>query len=304
MNETLSHLAKQVVNKGFVYEVVLVDNNSTDNTAEYATNIWDELNTYVAFKVVRESTPGLSYARKKGVLASCGDIIIFCDDDNWLQSNYIQTAYDFMILNPSVGALGGQSEGVLEGKEPIWWQKEKLSYAVGKQAEHSGNVSKRGYVWGAGMVSRRDILFKLYQSDFKTLLTGRKGKGLASGDDSEICKWVLLMGFKLWYLEGLFFTHYITKNRLKDDYLQKLLKGHQQSQEILNLYNWILKTDLHKKIVNLTIRKRLFYLKSALKKCIKKNVHWKKYMQVTFMGYVYIDSNLYSIFKTYKKVHN
>ena len=54
----------------------------------------------------------MAYARKKGVLTCKGDIIVFCDDDNWLENNYLAIALDFMTKNHNVGAVGGDDIGI------------------------------------------------------------------------------------------------------------------------------------------------------------------------------------------------
>ena len=300
LNDTLSHLANQVTNNNLDYEVVLVDNNSTDQTAKNAREIWGQLYTSTSLTIVTESQPGLSYARKKGVLVSKGDYIIFCDDDNWLQEDYLQIAYDFMNENPNVGALGGQSVGVLEIEEPTWWEKEKNNYAVGKQAENSGDITNRGYVWGAGIVLRKKVMLELYNSGFISLLSDRKGTILSSGGDSELCKWLLLMGYKLWYLEVLQFKHYITGNRLTDIYLKKLLEGHKQSKPILNLYKWFYNSGIFKKVNHFTLKEKRIYFKKGIRKCLKRESDWRKELQLAFGTSVKIHPYLYQIIKTYK----
>ena len=80
LRETLLHLAQQEVTEGFNWEVVLVDNNSTDGTAEVAQSLWAKYGNPVPLRIVKEHTPGLSYARKKGVEESKGELLVFCDD--------------------------------------------------------------------------------------------------------------------------------------------------------------------------------------------------------------------------------
>ncbi|KAB1067019.1 glycosyltransferase family 2 protein [Tamlana haliotis] len=302
LKETLTHLVKQDVKDGFVYEVILVDNNSCDQTAQVARDLWSQFKTTVCLNIIKEEKPGLSYARKTGVLASKGGIIIFCDDDNWLQVDYLQIAYGFMNSNPKVGALGGQSEGVLEIEEPNWWHKEKLNYAVGVQGGQDGDITKRGYVWGAGLVIRSSILQRLYDINFESLLTDRVGSELSSGGDSEICKWVLLMDYKLWYLESLRFKHYITKNRLTDEYLIKLLEGHKQAQPLLNLYNWFFYNGIFKKVNSLTLKNRGSYIKKAIKCYIRNDKSWSTHCQLALGTFLKIHTDLYLITKTYRRL--
>lgn len=301
IKDTLEYLANQQTNNAFNYEVVLVDNNCTDYTVEVANAVWNELDTTIDLNVVTESKPGLSYAREAGVNHSKGEFIVFCDDDNWLASDYLQIAFNFMMKHPEVGALGGQSIGVLEGVEPKWWHKEAKNYAVGKQAAKSGDVSSRGYVWGAGMVFRKSLFLRLYNTGFESLLSDRKGELLSSGGDSELCKWFILMGYKLWYLETLKFNHYIIKSRLLDTYLVKLKAGHESSSRVLGLYNWFINNHLFSSKRNKLNRFFIFITKS-IKAKRQKSVISKLYLQLAFEDFIKINASLYHITKIYKKL--
>lgn len=301
IKDTLEHLAVQQTNNAFNYEVVLVDNNCTDHTVEVANNVWKVLNTTIDLNVVTESKPGLSYARKAGVNHSKGEFIVFCDDDNWLASDYLQVAFNFMMKHPEVGALGGQSIGVLEGVEPKWWHKEAKNYAVGKQASKSGDVSSRGYVWGAGMVFRKSLFLRLYNTGFESLLSDRKEELLSSGGDSELCKWFILMGYKLWYLETLKFNHYIIKSRLLDTYLVKLKAGHNTSFRILTIYNWFIKQHIKYSKKN-KIKRFFIFITKAIKGKVKNRREWKLYLQLAFGDFINTDKALFEIIKYNKKL--
>ena len=75
--QTLKHLAEQQVPQDLNWEVIVVDNNSTDHTAEVAKDLWVQYGSPVNLKVVPEWNPGLSNARKKGVYEAKGEIIMF-----------------------------------------------------------------------------------------------------------------------------------------------------------------------------------------------------------------------------------
>ena len=303
IQQTLSYICSQQVTNGFKYEVILVDNNCTDQTAAVARKYWDSQNTKTILKIVPELKPGLSYARKKGVSYSNSNLVLFCDDDNWLQKDYLKIAFDFMQEHSEVGALGGQSIGALESNEPAWWQNHKTSFAVGKQATSSGDISKRGYLWGAGLVVRKKILESLEEVNFISLLADRKGKELSSGGDSEICKWVLLSQHKLWYLEQLKFHHFITANRLELNYLEKLLAGHEKAQPILNLYNRFIYFERINKGINVSRLQDYRLLKKSIKYFFKNDKQWKVFMQIALGTRMKIHSNLYHIITTYKKLN-
>jgi glycosyltransferase involved in cell wall biosynthesis len=304
IQKTLEHIASQETHNAFIYEVVLVDNNCSDQTVNMAKHFWHKLDIRAMLHVVTELQPGLSYARKRGVQASKGDLVVFCDDDNWLQNDYLQIAYDFMKEHPKVGALGGQSIGVLECAAPEWWDIKKTSYAVGEQSIHSGDISTRGYLWGAGLVIRKEILLNLQKVNFTSLLSDRKGKELNSGGDSEMCKWVLLSGYQLWYLNELEFSHYITANRLEDTYLEKLFEGHSKAQSILNLYDRFIVHVKGNEGIRSSILQDFQILKKGVKYFFEKDKRWKEYIQLALGSRFKFYPDLFIIIRTLKKIKN
>jgi glycosyltransferase involved in cell wall biosynthesis len=245
---TLEHIARQEL-VGSSCELVLVDNNCSDNTVDVAQAIWKECGSPFMLTIVEEKEPGLSNARKAGVMAAQGEIIVFCDDDNWLEKKYLLIANDILNYNPRIGILGGQSIAVSEIDPPEWFEEKKAGYAVGRQSEQSGDITNRGYIWGAGAVLRTEILIDIYNSNINSLLSGRKGKKLLAGDDSEICKWYILLGFQLWYDDRLKFKHFIPNERLTEDYVKKLREGFANSADILKAYDRfiIFKKELYAK---------------------------------------------------------
>jgi glycosyltransferase involved in cell wall biosynthesis len=186
--------------------------------------------------VVKENTKGLTYARRRGVCESQYEYIIFCDDDNWLADNYIEVAFNLFNQNPDIGVIGGSSSAVYDGVLPAWFYSKSECYAVGEQGEEAGDISKRGYVWGAGMCVRRSVLLSMYNNSIKHLLTGRIGNKSAAGDDSEICEWFQIAGFKLWFDSRLNFMHFIPVDRVSLDYLSRIEDGFVNSRPILLTY--------------------------------------------------------------------
>lgn len=236
LSKTIEYIAKQEVNSGIAWELIVVNNNSKDNTSEVALEeITKYENLSIRYQIVDEPKPGLSYARDKGVSVAKFEYIIFCDDDNWLEKDYLQTAYNILGNNNRIAAVGGQSEGISDIIFPDWWEDYKGGYAVGKQAERSGDISIRKYLWGSGLAFRKGIYLKAFEKH-PSLLTDRKGKELSSGGDSEICMRFLLMGYQLYYDERLKFKHYIASNKLTWQYRKKLFQGFTDASVIMSAY--------------------------------------------------------------------
>jgi glycosyltransferase involved in cell wall biosynthesis len=224
---TLEHLSNQ--NFGYLKcEIILIDNNCTDRTIDVAEKQWICLGSPFELKVIKELNSGLSYARKCGVLAAKGEIIIFCDDDNWLTPNYITLAYSFMKSNLDVGVLAGQAEAVSNVPIPNWFYSYYGAFACGTMSLFSGDMTERLWVWGAGMTIRKNELISMYEK-FKHLSTDRRGTSLDSGGDLEICFWFVLSGYKLWYEESLILKHFMPIQRLNKEYAEKLFTGQKKS---------------------------------------------------------------------------
>jgi len=234
--DTIKHLALQEIDNNILWEVIIIDNASTDDTSNIANIEWKKWNKNIEFRVLSESRSGLSHARKTGVNSAQFQYAIFCDDDNWLDSNYVQQAFEIIDKNSEIGMLGGLGIPVSEIELPQWFEEKKNGYAVGSQSSHSGEVEKNGLLYGAGVVLRTEVMKKIYDLNIDSLLVGRTGSILSSGDDSEIALWHLILGYKLWYDDRLIFRHFIPRERLTDSYVLKLFDGFNQSNLVLALY--------------------------------------------------------------------
>ena len=241
---TLKHIAKQKISTDISWEVILVNNYSSDETEEVATQIWEQNGRPTPLKIVRESEPGLSHAREKGMEEASFDLILWCDDDNWLCDTYVQTAVKIMQENEQIGALGGWCEAVFENEKPEWFDSCSRYFAVSKQGKRNGDITeKKGCVYGAGMVLRKSHWKRLKDAGFKHLLRDRKGTSLSSGGDTEYCYALRLLGYKMWYDEGLYFQHYMTSGRMSLSYVSRLRKAMAYSNFMLWSYLDLLKGE-------------------------------------------------------------
>ena len=239
--ETLKHLASQRTEGSFDWEVLVINNGSTDDTKKTALAEWQRLAGSMPLRVVDEPTPGKTHALEKGFSLAQYDYVLVCDDDNWLDAHYLQVAYEVLESNPGIGILGGQGEAVHQEAAPRWFTEYAGNYAVGRQAPQSGDVTQsRGYLWGAGMVFRKLLWQQLGQIGFQPLLVDRKGASLSSGGDYEFCAAARLLGYRLYYDERLKFKHFIPGQRLSWDYLRRLRRALGASEAYTRLYGYVL----------------------------------------------------------------
>ncbi|MBK0401902.1 glycosyltransferase family 2 protein [Adhaeribacter sp. BT258] len=270
--DTLRHLARQNVPPEIPWEVIVIDNASTDQSAAVAASVWENSGNKTPFSLLHQPQPGLTFARELGLAKARYEFVLFCDDDNWLCPDYVKRAYELMMQHPEIGMLGGYGELVFQEKPPHWARNSRL-FASGPQALRSGKV-KTNVVYGAGSVMRRTAFEALLKAGFRSRLTDRKGASLSSGGDYELCFALALAGNAIWYHDRLIFRHFIPAKRLTREYHERYFRESAQSFSALVPYRFLVNkgsrslADFHfqyaKTVANYTRKLLPAFIKSLL----------------------------------------
>ena len=209
--ETLRFLAGQKVSADLSWEVIVVNNASTDHTREVALKSWNSSASGIPFQVIDQPLPGLAMSRQKGIEVSQYDSVIFCDDDNHFDTNYVSRAFSLLKVHSDVGIIGGWVRPKLHLHPGLWIKDFYPALAIGKQAEQDGYVE---WVFGAGMVIRKKVFSILHERNIRLLLSDRIGTKQTSGGDAEMCMATCFVGLKIFYSNSLILDHNISANRL------------------------------------------------------------------------------------------
>ena len=224
--ESLSYLQRQLCPAGLQWEVVLVNNASTDETMEIARQAWDE-RPVAPMRIVSEQKAGLAYARIAGVREAQYPYVSFIDDDNWVCESWVANVVAFFEQYPGVGAVGGLNSPVFEVEPPDWFGRFQRSYAVGPQAAFVGDITwSHGVLSGAGLSVRVAAWQDLFEKGFLFTLLGRVGRQLLCGEDYELCLALRLAVWEIWYDTELTLQHYIPRERLSWKHLRKMVAGY------------------------------------------------------------------------------
>ena len=222
---TLSHIAAQRPPPEISWEAVVVDNGSTDDTAEVALLSWPP-DAPVDLRLIAEPKLGLSHAHLRGFAEARGELVTWVEDDNWIASDWVEQVWRAMHEHPEAGACGGWNEPVCETDPPSWFPTYQQAYAVGPQGEGGDVTDEPGYLWGAGLTVRRRAWRQLVDNGFDPLLVDRRGRGnYNSGGDAEICFALRLNGWRLRFEPTLRLRHFLVTHRLRWPYLRRLLRG-------------------------------------------------------------------------------
>jgi glycosyltransferase involved in cell wall biosynthesis len=220
------------------WELLLID-NASDQPLKFKADIsWHPNGRHVS-----ESDLGLVRARCRGIEASTGEILIFVDDDNVLDSDYLLKAVELSDKWPILGAWGA---GVISPEfevEPAAHLKEFLpSLAIRRvAAPRWSNVLPcvDATPWGAGLCVRRsvaDAYWRLGQES-KHPTIGRVGSVLLSGDDVELCYVASQLGLGVGTFPELKLLHLIPRERISESYFVKIAEGTKISNILLD-YKW------------------------------------------------------------------
>lgn len=234
--QTLKHLRAQQVPKEIKWEVLLIDNASTDDTAEVARRCWHD-DSPPRLKIVREPQLGLSNARIRAFSEAQYEIVAFVDDDNWVAPDWVETA-SHLMCDPAIGAINGVVEPVCETEPPPWFLKFKASYAMrsGDELEQArGGVA----VWGAGLVVRKPAWDSLREHGFKFACTDRYGSRLSGGGDLELVLALSAAGWKMGLDKRLRMKHFVPRERLTWPYLRRIVRECSASTVLLDAYRYM-----------------------------------------------------------------
>ncbi|WP_139207666.1 glycosyltransferase [Bacillus sp. 71mf] len=200
------------------YEILIIDNNSTDQTALTVRKIMESAT--VSWKYLKEMKQGLHYVRNKGILEAKGDIVIFGDDDIIASSNWLENIMQEFEQHPQTGICGGKIK-------PLWQsQPENWVYDYGSPEIHplfayldygDERVSlHHEYVFGCNFAIRRDLAIQIggsFPDTFPTHLKHLSGTGENAMIDNT-----RKLNYEIIYLPEALVYHHIDSLRMTLNY--------------------------------------------------------------------------------------
>ncbi len=225
LDRVLHGLASQIVSDKSNWEVLVVDNNCTDDSQDVILR-HSRTGSLKNIRVVTEPIQGLTHARRRGVASTTLDWIAFVDDDCILDPHWVEAALRFADQQPRCGALGGAV--TLDWESSLEAVPENYGWLLAQQ-DYGETPRRVDFLVGAGVVIRRAALEETGWIE-GALLDDRVGMELISGGDMEIALRIRSAGWELWFTPACRLQHKIPSWRTKPDYLKRLAFGLGKSQ--------------------------------------------------------------------------
>lgn len=200
------------------WELLIIDNGSKDSTAQVlAQHAWP---AGWQVRAVYEPKLGLSNARNRAIAEARGEFIVFIDDDETPDADWL-CAYERLVEAHAPDAFGGRIEVLFEGPRPPWLVDDLLGFLG--QCDHGGQVmplvSDETPFFGGNFGFRRSAAATV--GNFDPGL-GRQGKVNVGGEEVQFYERLLAAGFKVWWTPESVIHHRIQSEKLHRRYFLDL----------------------------------------------------------------------------------
>lgn len=218
---TLDSLAAATAALGPACEVIVVDNNSSDDTA---TVVDARVRSFPCpLRRVLEHKQGKSYALNTGLLLSTGRIVVFTDDDVWIPAEWLTRAVDPLRARSDIDYTGGPVRGLWEVEPPAWIAGNpgllKAPIALVDYGDEPFIFEERRRIpMGVNMAVRRSLIDRV--GGFHLGLE-RSGNSLMGQGQAEFFCRTRAAGARGLYVPGMWLKHHVPAARLTRTYYRR-----------------------------------------------------------------------------------
>lgn len=214
---TLTDLAR-IRSPNAPWELLVIDNGCSDGTSELLANhAWP--NSW-KIRVVREEKLGLSNARNCAIKEAQGEYVIFMDDDETADSEWL-CAFERLIQDRSPDAFGGRIRVQFEDARPLWLTDELLGFLgeLKRADEIVALTEPDTSFYGGNFGVRKSVCKKVGYFD---AMLGRKGGDNTGGEEVDFYRRLLAASLKVWWTPEAIIHHRIQAAKLNRSYFLNL----------------------------------------------------------------------------------
>ena len=205
------------------FEVIFVDNNSTDNTKEVYAQ-WRHTNTNGQFTFISEMQQGASFARNTGAAIAKGEWVCFMDDDAVATTDYVKNIIKHIQDQPFIVGFGGRIIPKYIPAEPKW-----MSYYVSSLVGNFDYAStacafENGkYPLESNMIVKKSVYDQI--GGFNVNLPGVVGTLRIGGEGKELFYKIIALGHTIYYDPSICVHHVVEVKKLTSEYMYRVASG-------------------------------------------------------------------------------
>jgi glycosyltransferase involved in cell wall biosynthesis len=201
------------------YEIVVVDNNSTDNTAEICAEFGAKYSDK-QFRYLKEERQGFSFALNRGIREAKGEFLIFADDDETVNPDHL-TRLDAHLKRYPQAELGASPVVPVYETTPQWMSHftQRLIGGYFHQGKEVKKLGFKNYPGTGHTIIKRELYqrFGYYNTEL-----GRKGNSLVGAEDKDMFLRLHRQHITCYYFPDIPIYHHIPQSKLTDAYFQQL----------------------------------------------------------------------------------
>ena len=216
--DTLEAIGRQQVSPGFRWELIVVDNNSLDDTRG-AVERFAATRPELAVRYAFEAKQGLSNARNHGIELATSEFLVFTDDDVLPAADWLVTLVSGM-RDHGCDAAGGYIEPLWQAAPPPWLTERFHGFLAVRTDPEGPKVarSEEDMPFGANLAFRRAVFDQIGRFDPHL---GRKGNVLAGGEEIDVLMRVVQRGGKVVYFPAARVKHKVEAFRVSKRYFRR-----------------------------------------------------------------------------------
>jgi len=205
------------------FEVIIVDNNSTDNTKEVYAQ-WRQTNTNGQFSFISEIKQGASFARNTGAAIAKGEWVCFMDDDAVATTDYVKNIIKHIQDQPFIVGFGGRIIPKYIPAEPKW-----MSYYVSSlvgnfdYAPTACAFENGKYPLESNMIVKKSVYDQI--GGFNVNLPGVVGTLRIGGEGKELFYKIIALGHTIYYDPSICVHHVVEVKKLTSEYMYRVASG-------------------------------------------------------------------------------
>lgn len=223
LQRTLETLCKSVVPAECKWELLVLDNNSQDNTKSVCQTFQGRMPLHYIF----EAQQGKSCALNRAIKEATGDLLLFTDDDVDITEEWISEYFRAAERNPTFMYFGGKVLSSWQGKPPQWfiensdWLQGNPSVNWGDEQITIAHIDKRFFL-GANIGIRRAVFDEglRYNDEIGPKGQFQEGNARHGAEELDIQRKILLRGQCGLYLPTAIVYHRDPIHRMTEKYLR------------------------------------------------------------------------------------